>query len=81
MSRLKDNGCEFASSCLECPLQDCKHAMRSWERRDIQIIRLYDLGTSVQALAERFNVTEHTVYRVLSRRREYYLKQEARHVN
>ena len=73
----EDNGCEVASTCLDCPLPRCKFDDMEWFSkyrrlaRDLRIASIIrEEGLSITQAAERFSVTPRTVFRVLSRSRE-----------
>ena len=70
----QDNGCEFADSCLNCPLPKCIYdqpgGRQRWLKglRDRDIVRLASSeGKGVKELATRFGVSQRTVQRVLKR--------------
>lgn len=70
----RDEGCELAGSCLDCPFPQCiydtprgKQALVR-ERRDGEIARLFrEQGRSARELARAFGVSARTVQRVLNR--------------
>lgn len=67
---MKDTGCELASSCLGCPLTDCKDDVPrslSLQRRRNKQIRELAGEKSVAGLARQFNLSERTIQRVLRR--------------
>lgn len=70
----RDTGCEVASSCLRCPLPMCKYDDPTWGRRndlaarDDEIVKLHEVGISVQKIALQLGVSTRTVYRVVQRR-------------
>ena len=72
-TRYADDGCEVATSCLECPLSMCKYDDPGWlrredrRRRDDEIFRLRKLGISVPELARQFKVSSRTVHRIVQR--------------
>jgi len=68
----RDEGCEFASSCLNCPLSKCIYdepgGRQRWlkRQRDRQIVRLFTVkGKKVKELALMFGISQRTVQRVL----------------
>jgi len=70
----RDDGCELSPSCLNCPLPRCKYDDPGWLQRErrrkrdhavLEARRRRDL--TVPQLAERFGVSERTVFRILSR--------------
>ena len=73
-----DDGCQYSSSCLECPLPACKHDMPTDELR-AELRRMEDRkkadiilreGLIAEAAAERLGGTLRTVYRIIERVRE-----------
>jgi hypothetical protein len=69
-----DSGCEVASTCLTCPLPQCKFDDPAWYQtyrrhgRDIEVLDAYRTeGLSVFEVAKRFNVSPRTVHRSLRR--------------
>ena len=70
--RYQDEGCELASSCLNCPLPKCIYdqprGRQCWLKgaRDREIMRLFTTGgKGVKELALQFGVSQRTVQRVL----------------
>ena len=68
----RDEGCELAESCLECPFARCIYdepgGRRRWmkRRREREIARLHiNEGKKVKELAEMFGISERTVQRDL----------------
>ena len=70
--RYEDEGCEFASSCLNCPLPVCiydepggkKRALK--RRRAVEMERLYrNEGKTIGELAQIYKVSCRTVTRAL----------------
>lgn len=68
----RDEGCELAESCLNCPFPKCIYdqpgGKRRWlkKRRDREIVRVHtNEGKNVKELVEMFGVTERTVQRTL----------------
>ena len=68
----RDEGCEFADSCLNCPLTKCIHdepgGRQHWlkKQRDRQIVRLFTTESKrVKELAPMFGLSRRTVQRVL----------------
>ena len=70
----QDGGCEFASSCLNCPFPQCIYD-QPWGRqrwlkklRAGEIIRLFAVeGKGVKELATMFGVSQRTIQRALKR--------------
>ncbi len=68
----RDEGCEFADSCLNCPLTKCIYdepggrQRRLKRQRDRQIVRLFTIeGKRVKELAVMFGLSQRTVQRAL----------------
>ena len=68
----KDEGCEFADSCLACPFLQCIYEQpggrQRWlnKLRDREIVRLFvSEGKGVRELALEFGVSQRTVQRAL----------------
>lgn len=69
-----DEGCEFASACLECPFEKClydepggrKHGFKKFRNKEIK--RLYDSGWKYKDLAHLFKVSERTIFRVIDKK-------------
>jgi hypothetical protein len=70
-TRYKDEGCEYARSCLECPFPRCLYdeprGRQQWlkELRNREINRLSESGRTIRELAMTFDVCERTVQRAL----------------
>ena len=72
----RDEGCEFANSCLECPFSKCIYdeprGRQRWlkRQRDREMVNLFDReGKEVVELALLFGVSQRTVQRALKRMR------------
>ena len=72
--RYRDEGCEFADSCLNCPFQKCIYEQsggrQRWLKglRDREMVRLFTTeDRGVKELALRFGVSPRTVQRALKR--------------
>lgn len=69
--RYKDEGCEYAPACLDCPFPQCLYdeprGRQHWlkELRNREITRLFKKGWKVGELAATFEVSERTVQRAL----------------
>jgi len=70
----RDEGCEFASSCLNCPLSQCIYEQpRGRQRlkkklRAGEVRRLFTTeGKGVKELAIQFGVSQRTIQRALKR--------------
>jgi len=72
--RYRDEGCELADSCLNCPFPQCIYEQprgkQRWlkKARDREISRLFKCkGKSVKELAQIFGVSQRTIQRALKR--------------
>jgi hypothetical protein len=70
----KDDGCELADSCLNCPFPDCIYAQpggkQQWLNglRDREVLRLFTTrGKGEKELASMFGVSRRTIQRILKR--------------
>lgn len=70
----RDEGCELANSCLNCPLQQCIYdrpgGKQRWLKgqRDKEIVRLFSSdGKEIRELAVIFGISQRTVQRALKR--------------
>ncbi len=70
--RYKDEGCEVAASCLECPLPTCVYELpggrQRWlkEERNREIARQFATkGKRIRELATAFGVSQRTVQRAI----------------
>ena len=67
----KDEGCEYAPSCLECPYPQCLYdepgGRQRWlkETRNKEINKLFNAGWKVKELALLFGVSQRTIQRAL----------------
>ena len=68
----KDEGCDLAGSCLNCPYEECIYdkpgGKRHWmkEERSAEMIRLHtEEGKAVKELADMYGVSKRTVQRAL----------------
>ena len=73
----RDTGCEVSSSCLACPLPQCKFDDPVWyqqyrrQSRDDDIVTAHRRGDiTVFQLASRFGLSPRTVHRALRRAME-----------
>ena len=82
----EDTGCEVSSSCLECPLPQCRYDDPAWYqqyRRLTKDLRVWNTirseGLTADQAAERFSVTVRTIFRIMQRCREasYGMEMEA----
>ena len=72
-----DTGCEASDSCLDCPLPQCRYDDPAWYlrnrrlARDFRIVRtMQQEALSIEDTAQRFGITNRTVFRILQRCRE-----------
>jgi len=70
----RDEGCEFAKSCLDCPFPKCVYEQpggrQRWLKRlrDKEMARVFTTeGKGAKELALRFGVSQRTVQRALKR--------------
>lgn len=70
----RDEGCELAESCLNCPLSQCIYdqsgGKQRWLKgqRDREIVRLFSTGNKgAKELALMFDLSQRTVQRALKR--------------
>jgi len=70
----RDKGCEFANSCLNCPLPQCIYEQPRGRQRWLKRLRAREMirlftngGKEVKELAAMFGVSQRTVQRVLKR--------------
>jgi hypothetical protein len=68
----RDEGCELAESCLECPFEVCIYDEPGGKQRLVKSLRnkemarlFTDEGKKVKELAEIFGVSQRTVQRAL----------------
>jgi len=67
----RDEGCEYADSCLNCPFPKCLYdeprGRQRWlkELRNSEINRLFSGGWGVSELAGMFGVSQRTIQRAL----------------
>ena len=67
----RDQGCEFADSCLNCPLPKCIYdeprGKQRWLKRlrDREMVGLFNEGKGAKELALVFGVSQRTVQRAL----------------
>jgi hypothetical protein len=73
----RDDGCEFANSCLNCPFPECIYAQpggrQRWLKglRDKEVLRLFTTqGKGIKELASVFGVSQRTIQRILKRARD-----------
>ncbi|MCJ7605799.1 MAG: helix-turn-helix domain-containing protein [Dehalococcoidales bacterium] len=67
----RDEGCDFATACLDCPFPQCLYEIprgrQRWVKqgRNTEIIRLFSQGWKVKELAVLFGISQRTVQRSL----------------
>jgi hypothetical protein len=70
--RYRDEGCEYADSCLACPFPQCLYdeprGRQRWlkDLRNREIKRLFNSGWKISELAPLFGVSQRTIQRALS---------------
>jgi len=74
--RYRDEGCDLATSCLDCPFPKCIYdeprGRQHWKKRqrDTEIANLFSSkGKGVKELALMFGVSQRTVQRALEKTR------------
>jgi hypothetical protein len=75
--RYRDDGCEFADSCLNCTFPECIYAQpggrQRWLKglRDKEVLRLFSgQGKGAKELGVMFGVSQRTIQRILKRARD-----------
>ena len=69
--RYKDEGCELAESCLNCPFPNCIYdeprGKQRWLKqvRDYEIRKLYERGSGSRELGVMFGLSRRTIQRAL----------------
>jgi len=70
----QDHGCDIHTSCLSCPLPQCRYDDPGWiqrtgrGQRDAEMLKLRATQElPVHELASRFGISTRTVHRILSR--------------
>ena len=72
-TRYRDDGCDAAVTCLECPLSLCKYDDPGWlqrenrRTRDDEIFRLRSQQVAVTEISKRFSISTRTVHRIVQR--------------
>jgi AraC-like DNA-binding protein len=67
----RDEGCEYAQACLDCPFPQCLYdeprGRQHWlkELRDKEIKKLFNAGWKIKELAPLFGVSQRTIQRAL----------------
>ncbi len=79
----EDTGCEVSASCLNCPLPMCKYDDPVWFQRNRRLAKDFKVWAaiqqedlSVEEAAERFEVTQRTIFRIIHRCRQASLRVE-----
>lgn len=68
----RDDGCDIHPRCLTCPLPRCRYDEPGGVRamlnayRDQQIVALRRDGAPIDQIAERYDLSRRTVFRILS---------------
>ena len=73
----EDTGCEVASSCLNCPLPQCRYDDPVWYQKNRRLAKDFQVfyiikneRLTVEEAAGRFSVTARTIFRIIQRCRE-----------
>ena len=72
-TRYRDDGCDAAVTCLECPLSLCKYDDPGWlqrenrRTRDDEIFQLRAQQVAVTEISKRFGISTRTVHRIVQR--------------
>ena len=72
-TRYRDDGCDAALTCLECPLSLCKYDDPGWlqrenrRTRDDEIFRLRSQQVPVVEISKCFGISTRTVHRIVQR--------------
>lgn len=67
----EDRGCEVAPKCIQCPLGRCRFEepgglfAKARRERDAEIVAQFTSGIPVAILADRFNLSERQIIRVV----------------
>ncbi len=70
-TRYRDEGCEHAARCLDCPFDTCLFEKPGGKerffksRRNGEIVKLSQQGKKTKEIAKQFGVSERTVQRVI----------------
>ena len=76
--RYRDEGCEYAHSCLRCPFPQCLYdeprGRQRWMKglRDREIKKLYSGGRKIKELALMFGLSQRTIQRALKENNRHY---------
>ena len=70
-TRYRDEGCEHAARCLDCPFTKClleepggrQHFFKA--KRNNQILKMHSEGKTTAEIAAQFDVSERTIQRVV----------------
>jgi hypothetical protein len=68
----KDEGCQFAPSCLDCPYKHCVYDLtrgdsRFFRRiRNKEILKQFKAGKQIDELKKLFKLDERTIFRITS---------------
>jgi helix-turn-helix resolvase-like protein len=74
MMRYRDDGCEINPHCLTCPLPRCRYEEPGGLKgllngmRDREIVALRERGMAIEDIADTFEVSKRTVFRILTER-------------
>jgi hypothetical protein len=71
----QDSGCEFATSCLRCPLERCRYETPGSSRalrqtpRDRALRQRRSEGVPIETIALEVGLSRRTVFRILAQER------------
>ena len=72
VSHYRDDGCDIHPQCLTCPLPRCRYEDPGGLKgmlngmRDREIVALKSRGVSVEDIADKFQISRRTIFRVLT---------------
>ena len=78
LTHYRDEGCAVWHACLSCPLARCIYddprggRGASARQRDSEIARLFHEGWSARAIANHYQITRRSVFRILRRERIHH---------
>jgi hypothetical protein len=79
----RDEGCDYARSCLRCPFPQCLYdeprGRQRWTKglRNREISRLFSGGRKVKELALMFGLSQRTIQRALKESNGQRIQEEA----
>ena len=72
VTRYRDDGCDIHPHCLTCPLPRCRYEEPGGLKgmlngmRDREIVALKSKGVPVEDIADQFQISRRTIFRVLT---------------